>query len=74
MPLHGAFKVQLIDGDVGTSASLVITYPQTLPSGMVYWGYGPTPDNTTPHWYPLAASIAGNTVTLTTHGWRHWGR
>ena len=29
-----------------------------------YWKYGPTPDNSTPHWYPLPVSIQGNVITF----------
>ena len=43
---------------------MTITYPSALPGGAVYWKYGPTPSNTTPHWYQLPATIAGNTATF----------
>ena len=32
--------------------------------GSTYWKYGPTPDNATPHWYRLPATISGNTATF----------
>jgi hypothetical protein len=53
----------LVSGCV-TQAGLdfTITYPQSLPAGTQYWKYGPTLDNTTPHWYVLPSVISGNTV------------
>lgn len=62
---HGLFKVRLINGPVGTAASVTIHFPAPLPAGTVYWKYGPTQNNATPHWhaYP-GAVISGATVTL----------
>jgi hypothetical protein len=62
---HGLFEFVLINGTPGTAATVTITFPATLPAGTVYWKYGPTPTDPTPHWYQMPASIAGNTVTLT---------
>ncbi len=48
----------------GSTITLTITYPQTIPAGASYWKYGPTPGNAVPHWYVLPATIAGNTATF----------
>lgn len=62
---HGLLKLNLNSGGSGSTANVVITYPTALPSGTVYWKYGRTSANPTPHWYPFAgAAIAGNTITL----------
>ena len=62
---HGFFKVRLINGPVGTGATVTLTYPTALPPGTVYWKYGPTISNSTPHWYVFpGAVISGATVTL----------
>lgn len=40
-------------------------YPTALPAGTQYWKYGKTPDDATPHWYTVPATIEGNTATFT---------
>ncbi|GAB4088452.1 IPTL-CTERM sorting domain-containing protein [Hydrogenophaga soli] len=63
---HGLLDLRLDTGTAGTSATVTITYPSALPANAVYWKYGRTTANTTPHWYQYAgATISGNTVTLT---------
>jgi len=63
---HGLLNLRLITGAAGTSATVVITYPDALPAGTVYWKYGKTASNPTAHWYQFTgAAIAGNTITLT---------
>ncbi len=62
---HGLFDFALANCTSGGTVTLTLTYPSALPSGTVYWKYGPTTNNTNPHWYPMPATIAGNTVTLT---------
>ena len=62
---HGLFKVRLINGTAGTAATVTLTFPSPLPAGTVYWKYGPTLSNSTPHWYIYpGAVISGATVTL----------
>jgi hypothetical protein len=40
------------------------TYPSALPAGTVFYKFGPTPGNATPHWYTHPATIVGNTLTF----------
>lgn len=62
---HGFFRVRLITGPAGTGATVTLTYPSALPPGTVYWKFGPTSSNRTPHWYVFpGAVISGATVTL----------
>jgi uncharacterized protein DUF4347/fibronectin type III domain protein/exosortase sorting signal-containing protein len=63
---HGLFDVTLNAGTAGSAASVVITFPATLPPGSVYWKYGRTAGNPVPHWYVFPGAVfSGNTVTLT---------
>ena len=73
---QGLFDVQLITGTAGTSASVTITYPATIPANAEYWKWGKSPDGfncsgaacTSNHWYKLPQAnyvISGNTITLT---------
>lgn len=48
----------------GFTAHLTPTLPSALPPGTMYWNYGPMPDEPTPHWYTLPASVAGNVVSF----------
>jgi hypothetical protein len=52
----------------GCTAASTLTFTVTYPvpiGGATYWKYGPTAANTSPHWYVLPATIAGNTATFT---------
>ena len=63
---YGLVALELHAGTVGSSATVVLTYPQVLPAGTKYYKFGKTAANTTPHWYEFSAAvISGNTVTLT---------
>lgn len=62
---YGLLDFQLSLGQAGTSATVVLTYPAPLPPGTVYWKYGRTQTNPTPHWYVLNnAQITGNTISF----------
>jgi len=63
---HGVVSLQLEMGTAGSSATVVLTYPEPLPAGTQYYKFGRTQANPTPHWYVFSgAVISGNTITLT---------
>jgi len=62
---HGLFNFTVSGCTPGSTLTFTITYPQVLPAGTQYWKYGPTASDTTPHWYVLPATLAGNTATFT---------
>ncbi|THU05077.1 DUF1080 domain-containing protein [Lampropedia puyangensis] len=62
---YGAVSFQLDAGTAGATAEVVLTYPESLPSGATYYKFGPTPEQAEPHWYEYPnATISGNTVRL----------
>ncbi|MDZ7583787.1 MAG: choice-of-anchor U domain-containing protein, partial [Thiobacillus sp.] len=61
---HGLFDFTTSNCTPGSTITMVITYPQALPAGTVYWKYGPTPTDGSYHWYQLPATISGNTATF----------
>jgi hypothetical protein len=61
---HGLFNLTASNCAANATLAFTITYPQALASGTVYWKYGPTEGNISPHWYQLPAVIAGNTATF----------
>lgn len=61
---HGLFEFTATSCTAGATLSFTVTYSQPLPTGTQYWKHGPTPDDSTPHWYVLPATIDGNTVTF----------
>ncbi len=64
--VNGLVNFKLSGGTVGTNAVLTFTYDAPIDPALVWWKYGSTADNDTPHWYVFAgAVISGNTVTLT---------
>ncbi len=63
---HGVVNLRLELGTAGSTAQVVLTYPEALPAGAVYYKYGPVVKNGPSRWYPFqGARISGNTVTLT---------
>lgn len=62
---HGLFDFELSGCDAGSAVTLTVTYPTPLPAGAQYWKFGPTADNTAPHWYVMPASINGTEVSFT---------
>lgn len=58
----GLFNFTTSGCTTGATLTVTIIYQQTLPPGTVYWRYGPTIENISPHWYQLPAVITGNTV------------
>jgi hypothetical protein len=50
----------------GCTPGATLTFTLSLPAASApttaYWKYGPTPDNTAPHWYQLPVSIQGSVV------------
>ena len=61
---HGLFDFTISGCGVGATLTFTITYQQALPPGTVYWKYGPTAGNISPHWYQLPAVIAANIATF----------
>lgn len=61
---HGLFNFTTSNCAASATQSFTITYQQALQPGTVYWKYGPTAGNISPHWYQLPAVIVGNTVTF----------
>jgi hypothetical protein len=49
----------------GSPVTFTVTYPNALPSGLVYWKYGPTSSDASPHWYQLPATFGASTATFT---------
>jgi hypothetical protein len=62
---HGLFDFTAYNCTAASSLAFTITYPTTLPANTVYWKYGATAGNATPHWYILPATIAGTQVQFT---------
>ena len=62
----GLFDFVAFNGSPGSNMTITITYPGTLPPGVQYWKYGPTPTDHSPHWYVLPNVVfTANTATLT---------
>jgi YVTN family beta-propeller protein len=62
---HGLFNFSVTGCTPGATLSFIVTYPSPLDPATQYWKYGPTPDDSSPHWYVLPAIISGNTATFT---------
>jgi hypothetical protein len=62
---HGLIDFVTSGCTPGSTLTFVVTTPTELPVRTVYWKYGPTPYDATPHWYAIPATVNGNTVTFT---------
>ena len=60
----GMFALKTQNCDKGAMVTVKLTFPGALPTDAEYWKWGKSADNTSAHWYPLPASIQGNTVTF----------
>lgn len=61
--VYGLLDIALTGGVVGSTAQVLITYPDTLPRGTQYWKY----NRNLQFWYaldPSAYVVNGNTITL----------
>ena len=63
---HELLDVRITGCTPGATVTLTLVYPPAPPltAGTLYWKYGPTLSNPTPHWFSVPATIVGNTVTL----------
>ncbi|MCM3878464.1 MAG: hypothetical protein NEA02_18850, partial [Thermoanaerobaculia bacterium] len=59
----GLLKLSVNGCDSGF-IDVTIRLPAAPPAGSVYYKYGPTAADLTPHWYPFPAQISGDTVTF----------
>lgn len=62
---HGLFAFTASNCTVGGALTITATYPQPIPAGAVFYKFGATSANPTPHWYVYPATISGNTITYT---------
>lgn len=62
----GLFDFSLAGCTAGSTVTVTLSYPQTLPANTVYWKYGPQTRGGQNVWYPYAhAAINGNRIVLT---------
>lgn len=61
---HGLFDFTVANCARGFTMKMTFTYPQSLPSDVRYWKFGPTPTDIDPYWYVMPASFSGPTATL----------
>ncbi|QIL70444.1 fibronectin type III domain-containing protein [Diaphorobacter sp. HDW4B] len=62
----GLLNIRATGCVAGSAVKINVVMPQAIPATAQYWKYGPTPGNTSPHWYAFAGfSFVGNVMTLT---------
>ncbi len=61
---HGLFSFTASNCTPGSTITLTMKLPATVPDTAKYWKWGPTSDNTTAHWYEMPATIDGDTVSF----------
>ncbi len=62
---HGLVTFTTSGCTPASTLNFTLTLPATMPStGVIYWEYGAEPGVAQMHWYPLQATVTGNTVTF----------
>lgn len=64
---HGFFTFNITGIDNGATVNITITFPDPIPEGTMYCKYGPTPNNTEPHYYliPIGSDDGDNVIWIT---------
>lgn len=60
---QGLFQFVTANCTSGSTLTMNVTYAQPIPAGAVFYKFGKTADNPTPHWYQHPATISGATLT-----------
>jgi len=55
-PVYGFFSFEITGISSGESVNIPLAFPENVPAGTEYWKYGPTPEDSTPHWYQVPVS------------------
>nr|QNO41814.1 hypothetical protein EABBNKNM_00029 [Methanosarcinales archaeon ANME-2c ERB4]QNO42770.1 hypothetical protein MNGOFONH_00001 [Methanosarcinales archaeon ANME-2c ERB4] len=55
-PVYGFFSFEITGTSSGERVNIPLAFPENVPAGTEYWKHGPTPDDTTPHWYQIPVS------------------
>jgi hypothetical protein len=65
--VHGFFTFNITGIDEGATVNITITFPDPVPEGTMYCKYGPTPNNTEPHYYlmPIGSDDGDNVIWIT---------
>jgi len=63
---HGLFSFNITGLLQGQKVTVKITYPSSVSNTTQYWKFGPTPGNSTPHWYqiPVGSNDGDNVITI----------
>lgn len=61
---HGLFAFATTGCTPGATLVFTLTMPDTLAETTEYCKHGPTLDDTTPHWYVIPSTVAGDTITF----------
>jgi hypothetical protein len=61
---HGLFGFVTSGCTLGATQTFTLTLPPGSQTTAEYWKYGPTPDNSAPHWYQIPITVHGNVVTF----------
>ncbi|MGA8849040.1 MAG: putative metal-binding motif-containing protein, partial [Dehalococcoidia bacterium] len=65
--LYAFFSFNITGLTSGATVTVTIQLPLAVPVGTQYWKYGPTPANSTDHWYqlPMGDDDGDNVITIT---------
>jgi hypothetical protein len=62
---YGVLEFTVSKVKLGGSIDVTLTFGEELAPDTVYWKYGATPENVTPHWFTIPAIVDGNTISFT---------
>ncbi|MCZ7397946.1 MAG: hypothetical protein O8C59_05530, partial [Candidatus Methanoperedens sp.] len=61
---YGLFRFNVTGLLPGSSATMILVFPDNLPPSTIYWKYGATTTNISPHWYTIPSTINGKSLTI----------
>lgn len=64
---HGFFTFNITGIENGATVNITLVFPEPVPNGTQYCKYGPTPNNTAPHYYliPIGSDDGDNEIWIT---------
>ena len=62
---YGPIEFRVDNCGLGEQIPVNVDVPDVLPPTAQWWIFGPSPDNRTPHWYPIPSAVNGNRISFT---------
>ena len=62
---YGVLEFTVTKVKLGGSIDVTLSFGEELAASTEYWKFGATPNDPTPHWFKIPATVSGNTLSFT---------